>query len=113
MTVTVSEKVCPFCGSTSLWLGEVRKPLGDDWVTSGYQPSCMDCKASIPDQPSKAKAIAAWNRRTAPGITEANRSFLVALLASDTWIEAGAVWDQNPVERNAALAAIAKAEATP
>lgn len=44
------------------------------------------------------------------GITEATRSFLVALLASDTWIEAGAVWDQNPTERKAALTFLSKAQ---
>lgn len=34
--------------------------------------------------------------------------FLYALLGSDTWIEAGMVWDGNPDERKAAYNAISR-----
>jgi hypothetical protein len=42
-------------------------------------------------------------------MTEDVRAFLFALLGSDTWLEAAAVWDGNPEQRKDAHAAIAKA----
>lgn len=36
------------------------------------------------------------------------RSFMFAILGADTWIEAGAIWDQNPEHRKATLSALAQ-----
>mgnify|MGYP002624665483 CR=1 FL=1 len=47
---------CPFCGSEELFIdpGEYR---------ADYMIMCVDCGGRIGYFPSKAQAIAAWNRR--------------------------------------------------
>lgn len=57
MTETVSDLMpCPFCGSTDL----------GDKGPSYTQIMCNACGVSQYDQPSRAEAVAAWNRRATP-----------------------------------------------
>lgn len=44
-------------------------------------------------------------------VTEDVRCFLYALLGADTWIEAGAIWSENPDQRKAAHEALRTAPA--
>lgn len=39
-------------------------------------------------------------------VTDEVRSFLYAILGADTWLEAGAIWEQNPEHRKAAHEAL-------
>ncbi len=49
---------CPFCGSHNVDIADHR---------FGYVVMCQGCGAYGPDNLSRDKAIAAWNKRADPG----------------------------------------------
>ena len=57
-------KPCPFCGAKA-WLNDYEAKFGDMTVQSRC-PQCTFCGCNLGYFPTKAKAIAAWNRRGQP-----------------------------------------------
>jgi len=68
----VSElKPCPFCGGKPFCAEQehLNPKVGEYWIVGCGNDDCPVDTCFV-DQPSKAEAIASWNRRAAPVVTE-------------------------------------------
>ena len=57
---------CPFCGGEA-----IRVDVGLSEFVDG-EVTCEDCGGNVGNYPTKADAIAAWNRRALPAVQPAH-----------------------------------------